>query len=194
MSSTKQRYPLAAAEAVANELVAALQYGCGPACERIEIAGSIRRRKPTVGDIELVFIPKMDRRQVPPDLFPRLVSLADLAFDAMLRAGILTKRLSKVGTTAWGEKNKLAVHVASGIPVDLFTATPENWFNYLVCRTGGAENNKQIASAALAKGWRWNPYGQGFSELHGIGIHYVKSERDVFDFVGLPYREPAERQ
>lgn len=36
----------------------------------------------------------------------------------------------------YGSKNKLMRHRASGIPVDLFSATTANWFNYLVCRTG----------------------------------------------------------
>ena len=30
-----------------------------PVCERIEIAGSIRRKKPTIGDVEIVCIPKL---------------------------------------------------------------------------------------------------------------------------------------
>lgn len=46
----------------------------------------------------------------------------------------------------WGEKNKLAVHVRTGIPVDFFAATEANWWNYLVCRTGGEQNNIAIAS------------------------------------------------
>ena len=37
---------------------------------------------------------------------------------------------------------------ASGIPVDFFATTEEAWFNYLVCRTGPAELNTRIASAA----------------------------------------------
>jgi DNA polymerase/3'-5' exonuclease PolX len=189
----KKRYPHADALAVANELIAALQYGCGPACERIEIAGSIRRAKPMVGDIELIYIPRFERRQVAPELFPRLADLADLALEKLLRDGILAKRPNKNGGTAWGRQNKLAVHVASGIPVDLFATEADCWFNYLVCRTGGAETNKAICNAAIAKGWKWNPYGRGFTERDGIGVHYVKTERDVFDFVGLPYLAPEER-
>jgi len=193
--SDKQRYPLADARAVAAELIAALQYApCGPCCERIEIAGSIRRQKPTVGDVELLFIPRFEQRQVPPNLFPTLTDLAALKFDELIRTGILAKRLNKNGGTAWGAQNKLAVHVASGIPVDLFTATDANWFNYLVCRTGGAENNRQIAMAAQARGWKWNPYGTGFERVGYFERHVVKAERDVFDFAGLPYLTPELRQ
>jgi len=160
------------------------------------IAGSVRRLKPTVGDVEVIFVPRFEQRQVPPDLFPRRTDLAELKINDMLRNGVFAKRPNKNGGTAWGAKNKLAIHVASAITVDLFTATEENWFNYLVCRTGGAETNKAICNAAIAKGWKWNPYGEGFTQRKGLASrakHIVTSERDVFEFVGLPYLEPEER-
>ena len=65
---------------------------------------------------------------------------------------MLRRRLSKTGAEAWGPKNKLAVHVESGIPVDLFATSAESWWNYLVCRTGPAASNIAIAQAALAGG------------------------------------------
>jgi DNA polymerase/3'-5' exonuclease PolX len=187
--SDKQRYPLADARAVAAVLCRAL----APHCDRIEVAGSIRRQKPTVGDIELLFIPRFGARVVAPELFPRHCDLAALAIDELLRSQVLGKRPNKLGGTAWGEKNKLAVHLPSGIAVDLFAATAHNWFNYLVCRTGGAESNRQIAMAAQAMGWKWNPYGSGFEKLGSTERHVVTEERDVFAFVGLPYREPEAR-
>jgi hypothetical protein len=49
--------------------------------------------------------------------------------------------------------------------------------------------------AAQAKGWKWNPYGSGFSRAVGLGreVHQVTREQDVFAFVGLPYLEPWQR-
>jgi DNA polymerase/3'-5' exonuclease PolX len=187
--SDKQRYPLADARAVAADLCRALE----PHCERITVAGSIRRQKPTVGDIELLFIPRFGSRVVAPELFPRHCDLAALAIEELLRQQILSKRPNKNGGTAWGEKNKLAVHRPTGIPVDLFTATPHNWFNYLVCRTGGAENNRQIAMAAQARGWKWNPYGAGFERVAYYERFEVRAEEDVFQFVNLPYLAPEAR-
>ena len=52
---TKTRVPLARAQVVAAEVVALL----APACERIEIAGSVRREKTDVGDIEIVCTPSV---------------------------------------------------------------------------------------------------------------------------------------
>jgi len=188
--SDKQRYPLADARAVADGLCRVL----APHCERIEVAGSIRRQKSTVGDIELLFIPRFGSRVVAPELFPCHCDLALKAIEDLLHRKILTKRLNKNGGTAWGEKNKLAVHLPSGIAVDLFAATAHNWFNYLVCRTGGAENNRQIAMAAQARGWKWNPYGSGFEKLGSTERHVVTEERQVFQFVGMTYLVPELRQ
>lgn len=184
--SAKVKYPRDDALKVARELCDIQRL-----CDRLICAGSLRRRKLAVGDVEILYIPKF--ATVPDGLFDKkVVNLVDVALEEMLKAGILAKRKNVNGSVMWGDKNKLAVHVASGIPVDFFAATEENWFNYLVCRTGGAENNMAIASAAQSKGWKWNPYGAGFTDDRGQLVP-VKSERDVFDLVGLPYREPWER-
>ncbi|MDE2106676.1 MAG: hypothetical protein KGL39_56190 [Patescibacteria group bacterium] len=119
-------------------------------------------------------------------------NITDLALDQLLARGIIAKRQNVKGSNVWGEKNKLAIHISSSIPVDLFSTEPDFWFNYLVCRTGGAENNRQIAAAANRKGWTWNPYRSGFTDDEGRLVR-VNSERDVFDLVGLPYRDPWDR-
>jgi len=178
--------------AVAKELCDALK----PVTERLIVAGSLRRRKAEVGDVEILFVPKFITA-AKHDLFapPKPVNCADFLLELLLADGVLAKRPNKGGGFAWGEKNKLAIHVASGIPVDLFTASEANWFNYLVCRTGPGESNIRIASAAQARGWKWNPYGEGFSRASGLGteLHRVASEREVFEFVGMEFKEPWER-
>lgn len=191
MSSEKRKWPRDEARRVGLAIVDALREFC--ADERVMICGSIRRKKPMVGDVEIIYIPRMVPLESR-DFFapPEKVPATDAVLGKMLGEGILAKRKNVNGSEMWGEKNKLAVHVETGIPVDLFTATPENWWNYVVCRTGGAENNMAIASAAIRKGWKWNPYDAGFSQ--GSRLHKVSSERDVYDFVGLPYKEPEERR
>lgn len=186
---TKPRYPRAGALVVAGELI----HHLGPHCTRLAIAGSLRRHKSHVGDVEILYIPKFEERPV--DLLDKgLHSLADEAIARLLDAGTLAKRLSKTGGTAWGEKNKLALHTASGIPVDLFAADDTNWHNYLVCRTGPADSNTRIATAAQQRGWKWNPYGTGFTHLTTGDRHHCHSEESVFAFVGLPFHPPEDRR
>jgi len=184
--STKPKYPRAVALDVCRDLVKQL----GPVCERLIIAGSLRRRKEEVGDVEILFIPKTGTVYTT-SLFGEQGSLADAHIEDMITTGRLIKRPNKNGGFTYGAKNKLMIHAASGVPVDLFTATEVNWWNYLVCRTGPAESNARIASLAIAKGFRWSPYGAGFTE--GRRIIPMNSEREVFAFVGLDYLEPWER-
>lgn len=193
---TPEKVPASEALAIARLFVQFLK----PRCEKIVVAGSLRRRKPAVSDIEILFIPSFEVERDPWDLFDakRQVNRTERAIFALLGAGVLSKRPNVNGVEAWGEKNKLGVHVESGVAVDLFTATRENWFNYLVCRTGGAESNVRICNAAIARGWKWNPYGSGFSRTNPawsdrVEQHVVRSEREVFEFIGLPYLEPCER-
>jgi DNA polymerase/3'-5' exonuclease PolX len=97
------------------------------------------------------------------------------------------------GGTAWGPKNKLAVHVASGIGIDFFEATKRNFWTVLVCRTGSAESNMRVCQAAEARGLKWNPY-LGFEDRRTGELLFVpESEEAVFTHVGLPYLEPSKR-
>ena len=185
----KHRWPRADAVAVARELVDAIQ----PHCERLVVAGSLRRRKRTIGDVEIIYMTRIDVRPAGDDLFrTEQVRIAEEAIQRLEEAQVLVRRLNTRGNETYGPKNKLMVHVASGMPVDLFAATDDVWHNYLVCRTGGVQNNIRIAQAAQAMGWKWNPYGVGFSRPGDV--HQVNSEREVFDFVGLDYVEPWERE
>lgn len=191
-SALKHKFPRADAVAVAERLLEHLR----PHCERIEVWGSILRGRAEVGDIEIGYIPRFVPAQV--DLFAMgEANAADAALDQLLEAGVIRKRLNVKGQVMWGEKNKLALHLASGIPVDFFATSAECWVNYRVCRTGPAASNARIAMAAQERGWKWNPYGFGFSragEQTGQQITYhVTSERDVFEFVGLPYLPPEAR-
>jgi DNA polymerase (family 10) len=187
IAAQKPKFPRQAAIEVARQLHAWL----GPSCDRVIFAGSLRRRKQFVGDIEILYIPKFET--APDGLFDtKQLNLSDQAIDRLLSIGAIQKRPNTLGHDSWGQKNKLALHTETGIPIDLFAATARNWWNYLVCRTGGAENNVRIAAAAQSKGWKWHPYNAGFTDQHG-NLVSVTSEEDVFRHVGLPYLQPWER-
>jgi len=187
----KPKYPNQAALLVASEILGYLR----PVSTRIEIAGSLRRGNELVGDVEIVFVPILGTKQNHESLLPEpiLVNLADETIATLIANGILAKRLNKNGRESFGEKNKLMTYVASGIPVDLFATNLEAWWNYLVCRTGGAETNVRICMAAKHRGLKWHPYGSGFTDLQtGIRLE-AHSEREVFAIAGLKFLEPWER-
>ncbi len=177
----KRRFPLAQAEGVARELAELLT----PACERIQIAGSLRRRKATVGDIELLCIP----RPLENHLFYR-DALDQLLRGRLMPEGVLTPRINQKGSHTYGPLNKLLLHVGSGTPVDVFSAGLENWGMALLVRTGSAEFNIRVMSRFRELGMRGHAYG---------GVHtptgYVAcpDEDTVFRLLGWPFMPPEER-
>lgn len=175
--SVKAKFPLAQAEKVSKQLFQLLN----SSCERIVVAGSIRRRRSEVSDIELLAIPKFDGG----------VDQLDRELGALIMQGVLGMRLNKRGSRVYGPKNKLMVHKPSAIGVDIFSTTEECWAVSLVVRTGGKKTNVRIATAALQRGYQFHAYGSGFSTPHGE--LFCRSEREVFEAVGLPYLEPWAR-
>lgn len=184
-------FPRVQALAVAEELLAEL----AGSCARIQIAGSLRRGKPTVGDVELLFVPRIEDLPDPADLFgqPIPVNLAERAIAALEASGRLSRRKNKDGVVGWGSLNKLAVHVASGIPVDLFATTEENWHVSLVVRTGSLETNLRLTQGARDRGRTLLAYGNGVKNLATGEITPADSERSVFEMCGVPFAEPEDR-
>lgn len=190
METESKKYPRAEALAVAEEVYNRLK----PLTHRCKVVGSLRRYRAEVKDVEILFIPQY--REGQRELFldvGNMVDLADQAIEQWVLEGFLAKRLNVNDSPTWGPLNKLCVHVKTGIPVDLFATSEENWWNSLVCRTGSANSNKRLAAAALAKGWTFEAYGPGFRRLGSNEYHRTTSEEDVFKFAGLPYLAPQYR-
>lgn len=113
--------PIPASEAkhVARDFVSVLS----DVCERVVVAGSLRRQKPYVKDVEILFVPKFassapGAMQIRADFFitpskPPPINLAEQAIQSLLDAGLVAPRPNVNGVEAWGLKNKLAIHVPS---------------------------------------------------------------------------------
>lgn len=186
----KRKFDAEEAVPVAQELIALLQ-SC---CERIEIAGSLRRCKDRVGDIELLFIPLVDTRQA--DMFStEPVDLAAEKINALLAAGFLAKRPSETGAFTWGRLNKLAVHVASGIPVDFFCEPDAaDWPRSIAIRTGPKEFNVRLMESAPRHGHQAHAYGEALHKIPGGERVIAKTEQEFIELCGLEYCEPNARR
>lgn len=87
------------------------KFRLGGLCDRWAIAGSVRRKKPEVSDIEIVYVPRVERKEIPGQLFPhsRSVNLVDEEISKLVAAGPLCLRLVKMaaplglepGTNSW---------------------------------------------------------------------------------------------
>ena len=152
------------AEKIAEAIVKRL----APYCMKIEVAGSIRRRKPQVRDIDIVLIPSD-----PWNLHQEILSLCQPF--APKASGSKIMRIQVMSTQ-----------------VDIYFADEATWATLLLIRTGSAENNIRLASLAKKKGWHLAASGDGlFNEL-GERIA-GDSERSIFEALGLKYQEPEDR-
>lgn len=183
----KQRWPIAQARPVAE----ALREMLAPACERIEIAGSIRRGKPDVGDIELLCISKALPSNA--DLFGNVTGFEpelDHLCLRLIQEGVLDYRLNVRGHRTFGAQNKLLVHRESGIPLDVFTTTKANWGMAMVVRTGPADYNVQLMARFKQLGMSGHAYG-GVSK-NGRDLA-CPTEEDVFRLAQRPNLPPEKR-
>jgi len=142
-----------------------------PYCEKIEIAGSIRRGKPTVNDIDMVLIEK-----------PKAVLLLSSLIASMGRIVLNGDRIKRLW---YGDKQ-------SGISIDIYIATPYTWSTLLLIRTGSKENNIRLASLAKRKRWHLKANGDGLFNEKGERIA-GDTEESIYQALGIPYQEPWER-
>lgn len=182
------KYSWAKGMAVGTKLLEEL----GPHCERCIVAGSLRREKAEVSDVEILYIP--DIMQVPAGLFDtEPFNAADAHLIQLVSLGVLRPRPNVNGQTSWGKKNKLAVHVESGIPVDLFSTTVENWWVSLVVRTGSKETCLALTTGAHRLNRELVAYGAGTRDRRTGLVTPARSEQEVFALCGVPYVSVKDR-
>lgn len=176
--------PLAEAEWLAEQIVGWL----APACTRIAVAGSIRRRKAEVKDIEIVAIAGEEER---PGLFgPERAS----ALEALV-AGLLGKRLAPhPERPANGLKYKRLWVPSHAVQLDLFITTPGQWGNLLAIRTGDADFSQALVLKASAGGLMPKGYFHHDGHLKHLerGVVPCPEESDFFRELGIAVVPPPE--
>ena len=191
--SSGEKQPRAVVLPIAEKLVSIL----APYCERIEIAGSLRRMKPEVGDIELVLIPKLGPD--PASLFgeDETFNLALAKLNELVTAKTLEKRSFDDGLNRWGKRTQYARHVESGIAVDVFQQLPPAQFgvNFAI-RTGSAEFTRSLVTQKHKGGYlpdncfvRDGGVYCCLRNPSGVLVP-MPDEIDFFRFIGLPFVPP----
>jgi DNA polymerase (family 10) len=167
------KIPLQTADRLARKIEAELT----PFCDRIAIAGSIRRRKPFVGDIDIVALPSPGREKA---LLSRCCQNADLlqgqstSFSFRLKNGM-----------------QLDLFLAQHPTVELFQHRPSNWGSVLLCRTGSKEHNLWLIEVAKRRGLTWNPQ-YGVFNIHGKCL--AAATEEIFAVLGLHFISPEHRE
>ncbi len=130
-------YPLEVAQKIAVDICYKLQ----PFCEKINIAGSVRRKKPEVKDIEIVCVPQQETQY---DMFGTpFTSGRSTGFrDVVLSLG----EIIKGGTNG----KYIQIKLPQGINLDLFIPDDFDYYRQYAIRTGSAD----YAAKVIASGWR----------------------------------------
>jgi len=149
-----------------------------PGVRRVEPAGSFRRRRETIGDLDLL---------VETD-------------DAAAAIGHFTA-LSVVDSVLNAGAHKAAVRLARGLQVDLMTMPPGACGTYLVHFTGSKEHNVRLRGIARDQGWSLSE--KGFARLGEDGkiatgvdaeLRTFATEAEVYAFLGLAEVPPELRE
>jgi DNA polymerase/3'-5' exonuclease PolX len=167
----------------------------GPGCEAVHIAGSLRRHKPEVGDIEFVAVPRY--REEPEGMWGDTVRVNELSerVDMLLADGELVPHPDDPKR---GERYAKLVHRTSGLQVDIFSARTETLGLILLIRTGPADYSRRVVTDARARGFH---IAEG--ELHRGGLApevHIRCERiptpyeeSVCGALGIPLLDPERR-
>ena len=143
-----------------------------PAVERLEAAGSYRRRCETVGDIDLLAIASGEGAGDVDAVMDCLGAYPDVA-ETLLRG-----------------ETKMSVRLRDGIQVDLRVLAEESFGAALVYFTGSKEHNVVLRGRAKKQGLKVSEYGVFRDQEQIAG----RAEEDVYAAVGLPWFPPELRE
>jgi len=141
-------------------------------CERIEkidIAGSFRRKKETIGDLDILASSE----------FP------DEIMDYFVKYHSVQQVLLKGST-------KTSVLLNDGLQVDFRVVKKESYGSALQYFTGSKEHNVKMRSIAIKKGFKLNEYG--LFDKHTDEYVVGNTEEEVYNTLGLSYIEPELRE
>ncbi len=165
VTERSKRYPREEVTKDVEELLAALR--AVPGVEKVEAAGSYRRHKPTVGDIDILVVTS-DRERV---------------IDAVSKLSLVQQVVAKGDT-------KLSFNLQSLLRVDIRFVKANEWGSALLYFTGDKEHNISLRKRAIERGWKLNEY----SLSEGDKIIAQKTEEDIYKALGIAWVDPTERK
>lgn len=165
LASFSQRMPWTTAEPIAKSLQAYLEK-C-PAVKTVTIAGSFRRHKETVGDLDILVVAKNGKTVI--DYFTHYKDVA-----AVLSKG----------------ETRSTVRLHSGLQIDLRVVPAKSYGAALLYFTGSKAHNITLRRIAQKKKLKINEYGvfKGDKQIAG------KTEKEIYHLLGLPYFQPESRE
>lgn len=163
--------------------------------ERWTIAGSVRRMKPYVGDVEHVVVPAFSERPV--GLFGGAVEHVNILWDKLDRlveAGQAEKAVYGETGHRWGDKYRGVLF--RGFKHEIFTADARNYGAILAIRTGSADFSQRLVTA-MKQGGRFRQQDGYVRYANGASAGEVRAcptEEEFFQLCGMPFRGPEARE
>lgn len=145
-----------------------------PFCMRIEIAGSIRREKPEVKDIEICAIPKVE--EVPDGLFDKKMVVSE-GFVSQVN------KWEKIKGEPTGKYTRRIIK--PGVELDLFLCGSGNWGLIFAIRTGSAEFSHKILMAKIIDAGYLSKGGMLLKR--GVPVP-TRTEEELFDLINMEVR------
>jgi len=161
----KERMSLAVSMQVADEFVNALKKL--PEVEKISTAGSLRRQKETVRDIDILAI-----SDKPQKIMKAFITLSPV------------KEVLALGQT------KSSVRTNRGVQVDCRVVEEKSFGAALLYFTGSKNFNIKLRKLAIKKGLKINEYGV----FRGNKFVAGKTEEEIFKLLGMSFIEPELRE
>lgn len=167
MRQSGGRTLLDTATELAEQLVAVLS--AVPGCTRCAYAGSLRRMRETVGDIDVLATAE--------DSAPLMAALTGLP---------------SVAEVIGSGSTKTSVRTTQGVQVDLRVLPEEDWGAALVYFTGSKAHNIKLRTMAVRAGLKLSEYG--LFEVDGGAKVVSETEDEVYAALGLPWIPPPLRE
>lgn len=174
-SRVDERLSIGVVRPLALGMIAALEAAL-PAgtMQRVALAGSLRRWKETIGDVDILCVTAQ----------PALVME-------------VFRSLPEVAHVAGAGETKSSVVLGNGLQVDLRLVEAKHWGAALQYFTGSKEHNVAVRELALKQGWSLNEYGLTAT---GSGVapegeqRFFAEEADLYAFLGLDWVPPELRE
>src|SRR5918992_272532 len=166
MQQAGDRVLIDVAMAAAEEIVAGLSAVSG--CRRCAYAGSLRRMRETIGDIDI-----LAAATEPGPLMETFARLPDVA-----------------EVIAHGDK-KTSIRTVKGLQIDLRVVPPESWGAALQYFTGSKAHNIRTREIAVRAGLKLSEYGLFDAESEKLIV--PATEEEVYERLGLPWNPPTLR-
>jgi DNA polymerase (family 10) len=168
------RFRLNDAEATAEKVIAHIQI-IGDQFESITVAGSLRRGKETVGDLDLLITLNAKSTQ----------KTIDTISEHILTYGAIEQTLAR------GE-NKVSFRLSNGMQVDVRLLDKKSFGAALLYFTGSKEHNVTLRGRALKMGWTLNEYA--LTTLKGEKRVAGATEEEIYAKLKLDFIPPELRE